>query len=265
MIRVGYFCTAGHTEVGGIDRFLNRIASEPEVRWERCFPAVRKPAPKIGKPGLERPAPKGREGLTGASLVSEMMERLAEYHRAGSKGALDAVVFIDDADCRFEGDPAKVEAWTGARAAEVRAKTGAPSIPFVALFASPEIEAWFLADWEQGFGVEYDKLATGERHLRAHVEELLGSAIGSVEGYGGGLVNGACANKLSEKLQGLVTRLGGAYSKRMQGQDMLLRIRPEKVAQECGAYFRPALQALRRAIAEAREQAAAAQAARTQS
>jgi hypothetical protein len=245
VIRVGYFCTAGHTEVGGIQEFLGRIDAGADVEWERCFPAVQKPGPK-----LHRPAPRHAEGMTGARLVGEMLERLGKYHRAGTRGALDIVVFIDDADCRFEGDPAKLAAWVAERTEAVRAATGKPSTPFVALFASPEIEAWFIADWDQGFGHEYAHLSGGEKHLRAHVDELLNGT--AVEMYGGGFVNGACADKLSEKLQDLINRLGENYSKRTHGQDMLRRIRPSKVAEVCNFCFRPALHSLLRALAAAR-------------
>lgn len=230
-------------------RFLRQIDTGVDVSWERCFPAVRKPGPK---PALGRPAPKHKEGLSGARLTGEMLDRLARFHRTGTTGALDVVVFLDDADCRFEGDPEKLAAWTTSQTEAVRAATGQASIPFVAMFASPEIEAWFLAHWEQGFGLEYRHLMTGDKPLRAHVEALLGGAVGTVESYGGGFVNGGCADKLSEKLRALLTRLGADYSKRTNGQDMLLRIRPEKVAEVCGAYFRPALSALARAIGAAR-------------
>lgn len=258
MIRVGYFCTAGHTEAGGIARFLRRIDEGADLSWERCFPAVQKPGPK-----LRRPAPKHGEGTTGERLVDEMLDRLEKYHRAGSTGALDIVLFIDDADCRFEGDPAKLVAWMAERTEAVQSSIGKPStrIPFVALFASPEIEAWFIADWEQGFGREYAHLAGGEKHLRSHVDALLGEFVDDVERYGGGYVNGACADKLSEKLQALLLRLGETYSKRTHGQDMLRRIRPAKVADVCGFCFRPALAALVRAIGAAR----AAQAAQARS
>lgn len=250
VIRVGYFCTAGHTEAGGIHHFLRRIDGRPDVTWERCFPAVQKPGPRLG-----RPAPKRGEGMTGDRLVAEMLDRLGRFHRAGTPGALDVVLFIDDADCRFEGDPAKLVAWIDTRTAAVRSATHEPSTPFVALFASPEIEAWFLADWEQGFGREYARLEGGERHFRSHVEALLGGATSTVEAYGGGFVNGACADKLSEKLQSLIIRLGETYSKRTHGQDMLLRIRPAKIAEVCGSFFRPALSALLRAISAARSAA----------
>lgn len=245
MIRVSYFCTAGHTEAGGMQMFLDRIDRTRAV-WERCFPAVHKPGPK-----LRRPAPKEKEGLTGQRLVREMLHRLESFHRAGMPDALDLVVFIDDADCRFEGDPAKLQAWLSDRRGEVSAATQSEDLPFIALFASPEVEAWFLADWEQGLGREYEKLATGDKPLRAHVEQLLGGPTDTVESFGGALVNGSCENKLSERLQALIERLGEGYSKRSHGQDMLRRIRPEKVAAVCQTYFRPQWHELLRDIQRA--------------
>lgn len=245
MIRVGYFCTAGHTEAGGMQAFLDRVDHTHAV-WDRCFPAVSKPGPK-----LQRAAPKAKEGLTGQNLVREMLHRLEMFHRPGMPGALDLVVFIDDADCRFEGDTAKFQAWIAERHREVSAAAQNDELPFIALFASPEVEAWFLADLEQGLGREYEKLATGGKPLRAHVELLLGGPMATVESFGGGFVNGSCANKLSERFQSLIDRLGDRYSKRSQGQDMLRRIRPEKVAAVCQTYFRPQWLELLRSIRQA--------------
>jgi hypothetical protein len=58
-MRIGFFCTGGHTELGGrtlaagdaelaaIDAFLWKISS---IEWVRAFPAREKPGPKY-KPG----------------------------------------------------------------------------------------------------------------------------------------------------------------------------------------------------------------------
>lgn len=242
MIRIGYFCTAGHTEAGGMQVFLARI--EPlRATWERCFPAVVKPGPKLG-----RAVPKARAGLTGHDLVQEMLGRLAKYHRSGMPGALDLVVFIDDADCRFADEVTQLQPWLLDRGREVSAAVQNDRIPFVALFASPEVEAWLLADWEEGIGREHKRLSTGEKSLRAHVEELLGGPLDTVEAYGGGLVNGSCRHKLSERLQSLLIRLGAGYSKSIDGTALLRRIRPDKVADVCQVYFRPQWQKLVRDI-----------------
>lgn len=245
MIRAGYFCSAGHTEAGGMQAFLERIDSS-RVTWERCFPAVSKPGPKLG-----RPAPrKDHEGLSGTGLVGAMLARLKMRRALAAPGPLDLdlVIFIDDADCRFEGQSAALEAWIADRTADVRAASDRPDIPFVALFASPEIEAWFIADWEQGFGREHARLATTDKPLRAQVEALLGGPLSSVEAYGGGFVNGGCASKLSEKMRSLLVRLGSEYVKSTDGTAMLRRVRAEKIAEVCVDFFRPEWQKLRRAI-----------------
>jgi hypothetical protein len=245
VIRAGYFCSAGHTEAGGMQAFLERI-DRTRVTWERCFPAVTKPGPKLG-----RPAPRpDHEGLSGSGLVGAMLSRLKmRRDRAGTAPFdLDLILFIDDADCRFEADRAGLATWIADRTAEVRAAANHEGIPFIALFASPEIEAWFVADWDAGFGREHARLATGDRPLRAHVEDLLNGPLESVETYGGGFVNGGCASKLSDRLRTLLERLGAGYTKSTDGTTMLRRVRPEKIAAACTTYFRPAWQQLLREI-----------------
>ncbi|MFO0592944.1 MAG: DUF4276 family protein [Polyangiaceae bacterium] len=245
VIRAGYFCSAGHTEAGGMQAFLEKIGPS-RVAWERCFPAIQKPGPKLGRPVPRREI----EGTSGPSLVSAMLSRLRM--RRQNLGAapfdLDVIVFIDDADCRFEDDAEKHRDWVAQRTAEIRSAAQQSSLPFLALFASPEIEAWFLADWDAGLGREHARLSTGDKPLRAHVEELLGGPLTLVESYGGGLRDGACANKLSDRLRSLLERLGASYSKSVDGPAMLRRVRPDKIAEVCGHFFRPAFQQMCREI-----------------
>ncbi len=78
--RVGYFCTAGHTEAGGIRQFLEKI--HPDIVWLRRFPAYDKPAPKLGR---TLPAPRSTdEGCTGDKLVDKMLERIALYYQGAA-------------------------------------------------------------------------------------------------------------------------------------------------------------------------------------
>jgi hypothetical protein len=95
LVRIGWFATGGHTEVGGLQRFLERIDDGP--RWVRCFPAVQKPGPKLGRAA---PAPSD-EGITGADLGARMLKLIRERHQPGE---FDAYLLVDDADCRFCGD-----------------------------------------------------------------------------------------------------------------------------------------------------------------
>ncbi|MRG94243.1 hypothetical protein [Polyangium spumosum] len=266
VIRIGYFCTGGQTELGArtlesgvreltaIDAFLRKIS--PEIAWERAFPAREKPGPKH-KPGSAPASFKhpSASGVTGRTLERTMRERLEKYYR-GADCKFDAIVLIDDADCRFRDD-AHRKSWLEEREQEVRESTARPELPFVALLASPEVESWLLADWEEGFGQEYDSIQVN--FCRALEQELLGERPWvRVEAFGGPFdpQKGSCTRKLSTEIQKVLERLamekGEAadrrtytYSKRENGPDMLRRIRPDKAAETCRLMLRPAILALR--------------------
>jgi hypothetical protein len=255
VIRAGYFCTAGYTEAGGIKALLEKI--HPDIAWERCFPAFDKPAPKLGRP-LSTPRAED-SGTTGRALVDRMMDRLAKYYH-GEACSFDVVVLIDDADCRFKAPDADAARWSGELLARVRAAVERPALGFVALFASPEIETWLLADWAAGFGEEYAEIAAA---LRVHLERgILGPPPWrALEDYGGAYDpgRGSCAQKLSDDLNTALDQLAAAaggevareaytYSKKVNGPRMLQRIRPEEVATLCTTYFEPAYRALRELV-----------------
>ena len=250
MVRGGYFCTAGYTETGGMHAFLQKIA--PDVEWQRCFPAVSKPAPKIGRPHAE---PHERHaGATGRRLIDAMLAQLRE-HVHGAACNVDFVLLIDDADCRFAdaNDPsAEQVTWANELAQRVRDAAGKPDLEFYALLAWPEIEAWLLADWDNGFAMQYRQVAPS---LRQHMATCVLSphTWQEVEQFGGGLKAGSCAHKLSARIQQsfvdptgcacrppfldrVTQRSDGArlaYSKRIDGAAMLKRIHPGRVAKDC--------------------------------
>lgn len=76
MITVGYFCSGGHTETGGIKYFLEKI--NPNIRWERCFPTLDKTNKKQGR--MASTHIRGHNGITGEKLVEEMLKRLRYSH-----------------------------------------------------------------------------------------------------------------------------------------------------------------------------------------
>lgn len=259
-IKIGYFCTAGYTETGGIQDFLGKL--RPDVVWERCFPAAHKPNPKLGRLARE-PRPED-SGVTGRTLVERMLERLERYHRREANPTekpIDLVVLIDDADCRFKEDPQAFQAWTDDLRDKVRRATERPELDIVVLLASPEVESWLLSDWEESFGREYVGFAD---RLREHLEKptLLGPAPWStIEDYGGRYVGGSCERKLSEDLQSALEQLlrdtedtigpeetlsteDYYYSKKLHGVRMLRRIRPEALCTSCSRYFKPAFDQL---------------------
>src|SRR5689334_16222940 len=108
--------------------FLRKLV--PEVEWLRCFPAVSKPAPKIGRPHA---VPQDRHaGATGRRLGEEMLQ-LPQKHWHGAACSLDFVLLIDDADCRFaDATDASAEhgTWEELLRQRVRAATGKQELPF---------------------------------------------------------------------------------------------------------------------------------------
>lgn len=257
MVRGGYFCTAGYTEVGGIEAFLKKLA--PHIAWQRCFPAVHKPGPKLGR-GFPEPQAQ-HAGVTGRRLFSDML-RILSAHHSGSACQLDVVVLIDDADCRFAGaaEPlAEQLAWEASLTEQVRTATGNHKLSFHALLAWPEVEAWFLADWDNSFGHRYDQYHQVAHPLRRHIETCILHPLGwnDVERFGGRLLNGSCEQKLSTHLQNafttadpcrchppLQTKLSEHpyplhYSKRQDGPRLLARLDPAKVAHSTPHFRRP--------------------------
>lgn len=267
MIRVGFFCTGGHTELGArflplgdrelaaIEVFLGKISAG--IDWVRAFPAREKPGPKPGR-ALTSFKDEKDGGVTGATLVDRMRDRLHKHYR-GADCDLDGVAIIDDADCRFLEDGALAR-WTRETERDVRAWTERPEIRFIPLLASPEAEAWMLADWEEGFGREYAKI--GVALGLALEKSLLGPRPWTrIEEFGGPHKNGSCTRKLSTEVQNVLAKLavdqGGeadrrtyTYSKRENGPDMLRRLRPDKVAELCRGVLL-ALKDLRRLAAHA--------------
>jgi hypothetical protein len=150
LVKLALFATAGWTEVGGLQRALG--AWLPGVDVERKFPAASKP-PKRARgapPGLRVDAG-DQPGLTGDALVGAVLDRLHRYPDA----AVDAILLVDDLDDldgRLGCDlPRAAVAQADAIAARVRQAVGR-DLPVFVVFASPEVEAWFLVCWEQGLG-----------------------------------------------------------------------------------------------------------------
>lgn len=242
MRRVALFVSGGYTEVGGMTYFLRRISSD--VSYVRLFPAVRKPAPKKG---LDFPAPVGEHsGVTGDQLVSKMILSLKRSLCNGDE--YDAVLLIDDGDCRFS-DESILREWIADVEKRLHEETGF-SRPFFTLIASPEVETWLCADWDNSFGTEYPqdiqrRIRNEASRQRMVSDDEAPELFGMPQKKGGG-----CSRKLSELLQKILLDISKSsrsfsYSKRVEGQAMLKRIRPEQVAEKCRLFFRPAFLELR--------------------
>jgi hypothetical protein len=96
---VGYFCSAGYTETGGIAQFLQQI--NPELKWKRCFPAVDKANLKQGR--MRATPIQAASGTSGESLINRMLRIISEPVFELDQ-RYDLILVIDDLDCRFDND-----------------------------------------------------------------------------------------------------------------------------------------------------------------
>lgn len=235
MIRVGYFCTGGYTETGSIQTFLEKI--NPKLKFVRCFPVVNKPNLKLGR--LSSTPIRSQNGVSGEALVRAIIETIQkpEFEK------FDLILLIDDMDCRFRREgQLPYSDWVKSIGNQISTILGA-EVPFDALFASPEVEAWFLADWSNSFSKEYRSVRDELRYKIAtsNIGYFLQS---NIEDYGGCFKDGSCAEKLSDKIIELVASLGTGlnsftYSKKVQGVAMLSKIDPNEVAVRCRLFFAP--------------------------
>ena len=111
-----------------------------EHTFERKSPVRRKPGP--------RPSDEPGYGRTGRSLAEQIEKLLFESLKA--KECCDLILVIDDLDCHdrdarrelFDKSIGKVDE--------------AASIEHYIGFASPEVEAWIVADWDQSVAKDPD-------------------------------------------------------------------------------------------------------------
>ena len=126
---VWVFAGGGKSEVGGLIPFLRR--NYKEHKFERKSPVRQKPGPSpSSEPGY---------GRTGKSLADQIGKLLSESLKGQEECNL--ILVIDDLDCH------KPNARQQLLATAVGQDGEANEIPCFVGLASPEIEAWIVADW----------------------------------------------------------------------------------------------------------------------
>ena len=116
-------------------------------------------------------------GLTGDALLEKTYELIRKYRLEIVECA--AVLIEDDLDNRFYGwSQDRIDAFiqkirrSVCEAAEV-------DLPVFILYAAPEVESWFIADWNGGFGYLY-----GRSNVGVHVSHaVLSSSFSPLPHY----------------------------------------------------------------------------------
>lgn len=144
-------------------------------------------------------------------------------------------------------------------------------IPIFILYASPEIESWFIADWDHGFGYIYNSSgfvtdidAPAKMFFSHHLKQYINMYI--LKEYSNDIENYGYINQIYYKLsdqiiaavqsdvkeyisalpntnktysQQISSSRDLYYSKKLHGDRMLRNLEPPIIANECRHYFFP--------------------------
>lgn len=260
--RIACFITCGYTEAGGMQAFLKRINNQYEYKQYL-------PNKTIKKKGMPKNISRDISGLTGNAFL-EKIYSILELRKNEIKQC-KAILIEDDLDGRFHGlTLQEKETYHSQITEKVHAKLGI-NLPVFMLYASPEAEGWFIADWKNGFkylylkGIPIDDVEIHAKqffvhHLREYINQnVLKQYSDDIENYGyfdnqyfklSDQLIDAIQSGVKEYISsmqgtnpGIVKQIVESrnlyYSKKLHGDKMLKNIDPRIVAQQCRNYFSP--------------------------
>ncbi len=258
--KIACFLTCGYTEAGAMQALLRKINGRYD--YKQCLPNK-----SVKKKGTPKVIDKRVNGLTGEKLLEKVYE-IIKAHKTDILGC-KAIILEDDLDGRFYGwKEEQITDYKKTIIDKIHEILG-QKIPVFILYAAPEVESWFIADWKNGF--EYLYGCTGvikdvesraklffTHHLKQYIDvEILKEYANAVEDYG--YFDGKYV-KLSDQLKNgiqcgvkdYIAAIKGTnkdyvnqivnsrdifYLKSLHGNEMLKNISPEILADRCREYF----------------------------
>lgn len=266
MKRIACFITGGYTETNAMKAFLQKINSRSKY-IQLCPTGTRRRRSRNGNHHIEM-LDTSTSGLTGSNLIHHVLWCINQ--ETFQQEEYDAILIEDDTDNNFltiaeDGTSMLQNEKRNSCQAKIIEKIHEtiPQIPIMFLFAAPEIEAWFIADWENSFGSIYkEKLGSDNDTFKILLKKdvdaqlLTNQYINRIEEYG--YFDGQY-KKLSEELQTLLQSGGDRikayfpqypdynlkYSKRIEGENMLFKIDPDNVKRKCPFIFQDGFRSLK--------------------
>ncbi len=262
--RIACFFTGGYTEAGGMQAFLEKINGKYE--FKQYMPNKTKK-----RKGDAKVIQKELSGVTGEIFLRKVYDILENEKCRNEISQCKAILLADDLDGRFHGwSNEQVNAYKQTVIEKICQKLQ-KEMPVFFLYASPEIESWFVADWNNGFeafitksgfvsDVEVKAKQFFAHSLKIYVQDnILKEYCLEIEEYG--FRNGKYYKLSDQLIEAVQTKVKESmihisgvnkeylkqiqesrelyYSKKGRGEWMLKNINPEIVAQECKRYFRP--------------------------
>ena len=214
---VWVFSGGGESEVRGLIPLLERV--RPDFIFERKSPVRRKPGP--------RPSDEPGYGRTGRSHAQQLEKLLFESLNAG--GFCDVILVIDDLDCHDASERRELFASSIGKVEQ------AADISYFVGFASPEIEAWIVADWDGTVASDPDfRGCHGQMRHWLSTEKAV--PFSRPETFGVfDKEKDSCRDKLSDAIieASLECSAKSRYSKGIHTARFLGRISPEVVSAKC--------------------------------
>lgn len=232
--RIACFLTCGYTEAGAMQAFLKKINDNYEYRQYL-------PNKTIKKKGDSKTISPKISGLSGSALL-EKVYTIIKNHTV-EIAQCSGILIEDDLDGKFHDmATSNIESYINSIKENIYSIIGNP-IPIFILYASPEIESWFIADWDNGFGYIYNSSGCVTdienygffNQIYYKLSDQIIEAIQSdVKAYISALPN---TNKLySEQIS---SSRDLYYSKKLHGDRMLRNLDPSIIANKCRHFFFP--------------------------
>ncbi len=218
---VWVFSGGGEAELQGLILFLEKNFTQH--RFERKTPIKPKPGPRPGINAL---------GKTGVDL-----EKQINYYLplALNSGSCEFLLVLDDLDCH------SLEQRSQFFKNAVMEIMGDHQSKILTVFASPEIEAWLVADWDNSFKKDID-LGKYEVNIRRELIQKYNqsnpnqySQIDYPESFSFlDTDKNTCHQKLSEIIRDIVLQVSGIhFSKKEHSGRMLKNISASRVCERC--------------------------------
>lgn len=260
--KIACYITGGWTECGYMTHFLKKINCSYDYRQ-------RFPQKNIGKKGKARKQFK-IDGKTGKDLIKYVYEDIRKHKDELKKYA--AILIEDDMDDQFflESKVGRDYGLIENRKLEIQNEIHNiiqnPDLKIFFLYALPEIESWFISDWENTFGTEYknvlynmnayfsttfrkfvmntvltEKFSLDEienyGYISSEYQKLSDKLILSFQAYSCSPENYKNNREYNIRINDMIKKNRVTYSKKVEGINMLQRLEPEIVARSCKHYF----------------------------
>jgi Domain of unknown function (DUF4276) len=220
---VWLFAGGGYSELYGLIPFLKN--NYPNHQFQRKTPA----RPNLKKKDIQKNrfyASQVALGQTGKQFSDILKNQLEKALMSSDQ--CDLIFVLDDLDCK---DATEMEYHFKDAIVEV---PGAGIIDQLIGFASPEMEAWLIADWDNSFASHTD-FNTHEAALNHNLSTTGNVDFSDPEAFSCyDAVKNSCREKLSTVIYNSCKTVGAPdFSKRDHTPEMLKKLLAEKVSQTC--------------------------------